>query len=1549
MKEMKKVFILSIIILSLAAANLNAQISAAVISGNFNVGATLTASTTGSPEAGNYVAYEWYYSAPVTLLGSTGTYVILAADQAKSIYLKAIEKKTADNTEVRSFSSGATIVNSFPVASNISVVGDPKSGLTLYGVYTYSDADGDSQGSSVFQWYTSVNASGSPRIAIAGENLQSYKLTDSEIDLYIGFSVTPVANAGSITGTEAFPVTWVGKVKNTKPVVTNVTFSGLPKVGTVLTASYQYSDNEGDIQGASQLQWLKSNFADGNPYSDIGSATAISFKLTNNELGKYIGFKVIPVALTGNTPGDEVISPLWIGPVTNDPPVASTPVITSTSLNVGGVLTGHYSYSDAEGDIESGSAYQWYLASASTGPYSQISGATTLNHIIDITEQGKYFKIYVTPGAATGDSPGAEVQSIFVGPANSKPVATAVTIAGTVEVDNTLTGNYTYSDPDSDPQNVAGAIFKWLRNNAEIPGANSKTYKIVEDDEGTTLKFQVTVKSSTGFPNTGDPATSAATITVPASTTVPVASELCIDGMRKIGETITGKFHFTGTCCKDKFKYRWMRGTDTIPSETSETYQITAADLYKDIYFVVYPFSHGSSIRGVTKISASLARINLERDVFYTYEKDTVLTVNPTGGGLYGDGIIGSKFSPSSLDGLNNPYTINYQKVITTSHVSCSQLHPKEVTVNGVNMYFESFESKYCKNGPLDKIVVKNLPSGFIPFNFYTTGIYNAVVYYNLDTVVIDPALLSPGEVDKLVFNAYNPVLGRFLPKDQVFLVDSIPKVSIIGLKSDSVFCNNKPAFQLVGKPAGGNFSGATIKNFDFFDASLGSLYDTVKYTVKTLHGCPVEVKVPVVINPAPVVNFAAADSCILNDKDSTVFLNNTTPKANVIEWNWNFSEAGGSFNDPKEQPSYMFKTSGLHKVTLSATSDKNCTATLEQNIDIGFRPKADFYWENECFHTGLAGDMLRLHDTTISKSAIASRTWVFPDTTIDRSALADTLNYPKSLEGYLHVKYIARTNYRGCHDTAAISIYLRPTISLTSADYVQDFKNGKGGWVKDYEPVNNWEFGIADRSKIKSAPGDSAWFTSYTLSTPGNPQIVESSSIISPCFDFTAVERPMLNLKLWKRFDYNRDGAVLQYKIKDEKDWQYVGTLEDGINWFNSPLIKGSPGGGQVGWTSFVNKQDVTWSESIHYLDELKNKTDVKFRLAYGTDGSSQDNDGIAIDSIKIGRRTRGVLLEHFTNTSSLMGRQTTGIISDLAETRKTDIINIQYHTNFPGNDIFYNDNPGDASARLIFYGLSKVPYTLIDGGTKYDFARLIDYNFIPALDSNDLSRRSLIDPVFDITLNPPTVNNNILTVGGQIKAYKDITLTNATLYIAVTQKVSKQSTGTVGDTIFYNIFRKFIPDAGGINLSKTWVKNTPYTITDRQWAVNNIPTNSKIEVIAFIQNNLTKEIYQAVSDTLSITVGVDKIDAMKGEGFYLYPNPSVNRLTVEFENELKGDTYITIYDFTGVVIRTFKAGYGQKEYVIENTGLKPGIYLVRVSSAGLDFGYKKLVVAGI
>jgi hypothetical protein len=338
---------------------------------------------------------------------------------------------------------------------------------------------------------------------------------------------------------------------------------------------------------------------------------------------------------------------------------------------------------------------------------------------------------------------------------------------------------------------------------------------------------------------------------------------------------------------------------------------------------------------------------------------------------------------------------------------------------------------------------------------------------------------------------------------------------------------------------------------------------------------------------------------------------------------------------------------------------------------------------------------------------------------------------------------------------------------------------------------------------------------------------------------------------------------------------------------------------------------------------------------------------EGIAFDDILIEDRTRKVLLEHFTNNSSVAGSNSNSTISGLADRMEQDVINIQYHTNFPGTDAFYNDNPGDASARFLFYGLSKAPYSFIDGGTRKNFANIYDY-LIADIDSNDLTRRSLINPSFSITLTLPSVTGGILSLSGQVKALEAINSENVTLYIVVTEKQNNKNTGALGETKFYNVFRKFIPDAGGISLKKIWAKDETYTLTEKTWTIEKIPNASDIEVIAFIQNNITKEIYQAESNLKpGIIVGIDNVFSNNGKGFSLYPNPAGNRLTIAFEKSLLDETDIMIYDFKGTVLRTYKAGFGQSEFSIDGIGLQNGIYLVRIKSGGLDFGFKKLIIA--
>jgi hypothetical protein len=95
-------------------------------------------------------------------------------------------------------------------------------------------------------------------------------------------------------------------------------------------------------------------------------------------------------------------------------------------------------------------------------------------------------------------------------------------------------------------------------------------------------------------------------------------------------------------------------------------------------------------------------------------------------------------------------------------------------------------------------------------------------------------------------------------------------------------------------------------------------------------------------------------------------------------------------------------------------------------------------------------------------------------------------------------------------------------------------------------------------------------------------------------------------------------------------------------------------------------------------------------------------------------------------------------------------------------------------------------------------------------------------------------------------------------------------------------------------------------------------------------------------------ITVGIEKPGILNNIDFALYPNPAKHQLTISFGDMLDKDTDIFIYDFGGNLVRTFRAGSGETEYTIDDLGLKDGIYLIRVSTNGVNYGFKKLIISG-
>jgi probable HAF family extracellular repeat protein len=182
--------------------------------------------------------------------------------------------------------------NTPPQALSVSISGDPHVSQQLNGSYIYFDADGDPQGASTFRWLRDG-------AAINGATGTTYTVVAADVGHTLVFEVTPVAQSGSTLGNATQSAGVV--IQNAAPVASNVSISGTPKVGSVLTGVYTYSDADGDAEGISQFQW----FSDGTP---IAGATSISYMAAPVDAGHSIAFQVTPVAVSGATPGTAVQS-----------------------------------------------------------------------------------------------------------------------------------------------------------------------------------------------------------------------------------------------------------------------------------------------------------------------------------------------------------------------------------------------------------------------------------------------------------------------------------------------------------------------------------------------------------------------------------------------------------------------------------------------------------------------------------------------------------------------------------------------------------------------------------------------------------------------------------------------------------------------------------------------------------------------------------------------------------------------------------------------------------------------------------------------------------------------------------------------------------------------------------------------------------------------------------------------------------------------------------------------------------------------------------------
>lgn len=198
--------------------------------------------------------------------------------------------------------------------------------------------------------------------------------------------------------------------------------------------------------------------------------------------------------------------------------------------------------------------------------------------------------------------------------------------------------------------------------------------------------------------------------------------------------------------------------------------------------------------------------------------------------------------------------------------------------------------------------------------------------------------------------------------------------------------------------------------------------------------------------------------------------------------------------------------------------------------------------------------------------------------------------------------------------DTTTVMITSIPNVS--TYPYFEDFESGTGGWrVVDDNGVSTWELATPAGTVINSAfSGVNSWVTNAT----GTYSPDDNSAVVGPCFDFSTLVLPTIELAIWYDAEFSWDGAVLQSSTDSGATWINVGGLGDPNNWYTDGTLLGNPGGQQIGWSGTGTSGSGGWLIAENSLASLAGEPDVQLRVAFGSDGSVVD-DGFAFDNILI------------------------------------------------------------------------------------------------------------------------------------------------------------------------------------------------------------------------------------------------------------------------------------------------------------------------------------------
>lgn len=341
------------------------------------------------------------------------------------------------------------------------------------------------------------------------------------------------------------------------------------------------------------------------------------------------------------------------------------------------------------------------------------------------------------------------------------------------------------------------------------------------------------------------------------------------------------------------------------------------------------------------------------------------------------------------------------------------------------------------------------------------------------------------------------------------------------------------------------------------------------------------------------------------------------------------------------------------------------------------------------------------------------------------------------------------------------------------------------------------------------------------------------------------------------------------------------------------------------------------------------------------GADGDSSNNNASGSITVVNSTVPRKVMHEIFTSSTCppcAPGNTNLKTVLD-GNVGKWNVV--KYQTNFPGTgDPYYTTEVG---TRFSYYGANFAPWLVVDGSSNWGAASANSNSYTTAFFNN----KEAIPSLASITANLVRVGQKV-TVSGNVTPVQGFSNAGLKLRIAVVETRTTKNARTNGETEFFNVMKKMLPDATGtavslaagtaVNYTQSFTFPGSYRLPLDGQAGNiiNLSTENSVEefgnlfAIVFLQDDNDKTVWQSASTAPDGAMAVAEISEL---GLNLYPNPATSSFEVSFTGASSNGT-VRIVDMNGKEV--MNKNINSLNGTINCETLSNGLYFVELTVDG-------------